>query len=778
MRRFEISRRFVGFVFLLLTALTLASTRAADAQRFELLKGIHYYQVADGAAHLKTNNAFRFSAEVWADVVGDVLASSVYTPISDRLDLLAENDGDPFRYLDKKDTLFVLETTYPDGNYSMVIRGLHDGDHTMTFNIAGGLYPAGPVMNNYEAAQTLVYDQYNEISWQPFGGATANDFIQLHIEDIHGTTIWETPDFTETGALNGLATHAIIPARTLSPDEVYNATLRFVKVVQSSARQYPGVHGAAGYYSRTDFAMRTASAGVNPLVDRVALWKTKSAFEDEFGVGPTSLLFVGRLDAVTTNQIASVTLTLPDSEEAVFSTNSLHDQFDLSDDVISRYGEGAYTLNVGTFAGTTNHAFINFPPGNFSQFPEIQNVAALNNHPATQDLVIAWAPWTNAVGDDFIRVELFDGSKKVWDTPTYSSEKRLAASATSVTIPATNLIPGHIYDASVHFHHVTISDASAIPGAIVFGGFDSLAQTRFATQAPDVSGFGIAEGQYFFERTDGIYEADPRGPFRFEATASAQVVDSIRSAQLTFPNGGSVSMAPDAVGQNFIFYAPESSADALATQYPAGAYRFSFDTLDDGVRIATANLSTNQLPPLPHILNFSAYRAFAAGAVPIQWDNWQSASKKDLVSLTVEKLLGGVIYQDSMTATTNLMVIPNKQLSANNTYIARLRFEHKTQFASEYPGVSGTTDVFSEVAFYITTLDLSKFRETPPVLLATGEHKFTIGNLLTGRTYVFSFSQDLVNWTSITQTITNKNPSLSFTNAPTDRQFFRTELLP
>src|SRR5437868_4730739 len=134
-----------------LTAFSFLTARAVDVKRFELLKGIHYYQIGEGVAYLQTNNMYRFTAQVYADVVGDVLGASVLTSGSQNLKLLADPDGDPFRFRDKFDNAFGLENNFPDGTYNFTIVGLHDNSHTMTLAINGGSYPAAPILNNYAA---------------------------------------------------------------------------------------------------------------------------------------------------------------------------------------------------------------------------------------------------------------------------------------------------------------------------------------------------------------------------------------------------------------------------------------------------------------------------------------------------------------------------------------------------------------------------------------------------------------------------------------------------
>src|SRR5688500_6641219 len=123
--------RAVGWTFVVyvMAAFVSSSARGADAERFEVLKGLHYYQIGEGAAILQTNNCYRFTTQVYATappapgVPGSILGAAVTTPKSQTVDLLADQDGDPFRYRDRfdPDDRFALETFFPNGTYSFFI---------------------------------------------------------------------------------------------------------------------------------------------------------------------------------------------------------------------------------------------------------------------------------------------------------------------------------------------------------------------------------------------------------------------------------------------------------------------------------------------------------------------------------------------------------------------------------------------------------------------------------------------------------------------------------
>jgi hypothetical protein len=756
---------------------SVAPNQALDVKRFEILKGIHYYQISSGSARLQTNNAYRFTTQVYADVIGDVLSSSILTSKSQTLQLLADTDGDPFRFRDKFDEQFGLVNNFPNGVFTLSIHTAHDGDRSMAFSLTGDAYPAAPVLNNYGDAQGFPYNEYTVISWQPFAGGAVTDYIQLQIEDLNGKNIWQTPDFGERGALSGLETQTIVPPETLTPGVIYIGTIRFVKVLYSTSRVYPTV-GTVGYYARTEFTLRPVDIGVTRLVDRIQLWNVRAGGPDLDGqISDLKVRFDSKVDTVTSNQLAGVSLTLPNGQSPGFTTNALNDSFSLSQE--ANYPPGSYTFGLEQLNGITNRVTIDYPAGAFPSFPWLMNLATFNDHPATEDLVVSWRPWTNAAPLDFIRLELFDSGSKVWDTPTFSSAKHLRSSDTAVTIPGTNFLAGHNYSIRAHFFHVTISDTRIVPGGIVFGGFDSSAEFSFTTRPTDVSGMELAIGRTVWETMDGIYQPDVDAPFHFEAEADAATTDSIRSAQVTSPNGATLPLAPNSDATKFTVFRPEATLELLQNHYPTGVYQFHFETLHDGSRNVGVNLFTNQLPPLPHLRFFRAARSFAAGGnQALLCDPWSGANPEtDSITLTITNTGGksfSVRVPPVLTNSVQSITIPADSLSKSKFYIARLRFERRIQSGdTNYTGVFGAASVYSELAYTLATV--VGFGAAAPALLPSGEYRFTITNTPVNRTYVFSFSPDLTNWTTIT---TNVNTSsFSIIRPAGEREFFRADVV-
>jgi hypothetical protein len=136
-----------------------------------------------------------------------------------------------------------------------------------------------------------------------------------------------------------------------------------------------------------------------------------------------------------------------------------------------------------------------------------------------------------------------------------------------------------------------------------------------------------------------------------------------------------------------------------------------------------------------------------------------------------------------LTVSSNQVIVlgnsqNDRELRANASYIVRLRFEHsKHTENNSYPGARGEVAVFSETAFYISTLDPKQlFRESVLILPTTKEVQIRVSSPQIGRTYALYQSSDLQNWTLVnTQKMTT---AILTTFAPVDGAFFKAVLLP
>jgi hypothetical protein len=248
------------------------------------------------------------------------------------------------------------------------------------------------------------------------------------------------------------------------------------------------------------------------------------------------------------------------------------------------------------------------------------------------------------------------------------------------------------------------------------------------------------------------------------------------------PNGRVLSLASDTNG-NLSFRALETSAATMAQNYPAGTYQFVFTTSNDGLRTSSVQLASTKLPPIPRMRNFTNLIALKPEVEnTISWDPWVDINlATDRIRLTLESRSGDVVYDSeaatgkAISAATNQVAIDDDLLPVNTLYIARLRFERRERFENpSYPGAKGDASVYSEVAFYLGTLN--------PRFVSYGVldgQAFFSANLSSGRTFALMTSTDLKTWTPVkTVRVTSSTTRQTFGIVPSnERAFYRWELV-
>jgi hypothetical protein len=222
-----------------------------------------------------------------------------------------------------------------------------------------------------------------------------------------------------------------------------------------------------------------------------------------------------------------------------------------------------------------------------------------------------------------------------------------------------------------------------------------------------------------------------------------------------------------------------------------------FDTQFDGARTSSVVLPPIELPPQPFIQNFSNVWKIAPGAdFTIRWSAWPNVNTNtDKIVFSVERLTGAAVFSsdDSNTrhpllpVSTNVIIFgehgnTSSELAANQSYIARLRFERRLKSESPtYPGARGTGAVFSETAFYISTFDASKLYKAAATFDRTNVLvQIKVGTSpQIGRSYAVYETRDLRTWNYVaTENVTTTNIIL-FTTPPSEPAvYYKAVLLP
>lgn len=235
---------------------------AVDVPFIGVLKGQRFAQSGQDLASLGVQSDQEDQLPLTFEVMADgaesnsLVSGSVYIPGGGTVPLTREYPGDSgLRCEFPTESLLDLDTTRPNGTYTVNLVTTNDGVKNISLNLAGDAYPNVPLITNHNTLQAIPTASSTTIQWSPMTDGTTNDFILCMVSDnATGDTIYESGMPGSPGALNGTASQAIIPANTLQPGHAYEAEVIFVKVIASDNSYTAAV---AGYYKLVHFNIST-----------------------------------------------------------------------------------------------------------------------------------------------------------------------------------------------------------------------------------------------------------------------------------------------------------------------------------------------------------------------------------------------------------------------------------------------------------------------------------------------------------------------------------------
>ncbi|HKQ40709.1 MAG TPA: hypothetical protein VJ063_21760, partial [Verrucomicrobiae bacterium] len=253
------------------------NTGPNDLIGFRIVKGREYRQTAPDT--VVADGEYSFSAVISAASTSSLQTVSLEIPGHAAVPLPVQPDGQTYSLAGTYASQQALDAAYPNGTYRLTVRGANDGWHTLSADIVGDAYPNAPVINDYGAtAQIFTFFDLG-LSWSPFEGGRARDFIFLDILDPSGALAYVTSDYRQLGSMDGLNTDVVIPAEVLWFNTAYTGRLMFERVAVVQDPGYPEAEGRAGYFTRTRWTMLTLGDG-NPT--SFARWSKASDGTLEF----------------------------------------------------------------------------------------------------------------------------------------------------------------------------------------------------------------------------------------------------------------------------------------------------------------------------------------------------------------------------------------------------------------------------------------------------------------------------------------------------------------
>lgn len=231
-----------------------------DARMYLVGKGRRFQQTSANSS-APAQPAYQFISFVESDAPGRITNATLSLPGGAVRALV--NDFDQFKWQQAFTNQETLDGAFANGPYVFHISGVNDGPQTASLLLTNNAYPLPPRVANWSGLQDADPREDLTLSWNPFVGASSNDFIAVSLMNNQGEEFFSTPDYLEPNFLNGLATAVTIPANTLAPFAPNQARLLFAKRVAFNTNGYPNVPGVAAYFTETYFTINTLNpAGV------------------------------------------------------------------------------------------------------------------------------------------------------------------------------------------------------------------------------------------------------------------------------------------------------------------------------------------------------------------------------------------------------------------------------------------------------------------------------------------------------------------------------------
>ena len=539
----------------------------ADVAYYLVAKGMVYRQTGSALPSPKGNPA-RFTAQVGLTAANNATNATVQALPSGAINTLLLGVGghagvnDTFNFQAKFSSQSLLDGTYPNGNYQMVIHSVHDGVKTLALAPNGNTYPSSTpyltnpvdpdfnivIVTNPAAAFTL--------TCAPLTGGTVNDFVQATLYDAVGNPLLQTPNPGQAGALNGTATSLVIPANTLPSGALVGGTLVFAHSVQVDSTSYPDAAGFAAYYTSTDIVLATFAE------DTLAYNINKQQVFNQPSSGPPVLAgsnpfrFIANVFAAASNSVTAAQVQLPAPGgidplvlDPTGTVLSFGQRFASQAALDAAFVAGTYTLQLSAIHDGNRSLQMSMPAYTFPSAPHINNWAAAQNNLANLLFANHLYPQSGASALDLIVLNAFDSLGNVLDSLA------LPNTATNFDFVAGTFQSGQTNQVQIIVRHLASQDITNYPGVTGSVRFNSVNNINLSTTAP------AAAPSMAVVTTNGLR------PFELLLTGQAGRLYAIDTSS-NLQSGSWVPLVTNtAVNGQFIF------VDTQSSNFPTRFYR-------------------------------------------------------------------------------------------------------------------------------------------------------------------------------------------------------------
>jgi len=243
-----------------LSFLMAGAATGADVSSYSVLKGQFWIQ--SDATTLTLDPDLGFSILASVDLTRFYVVTNADLRVPGGTVQPMEDLADSWDYLDSRTSFADLNTDYPWGDYTVDFSAIHDGSFSCVVNFPPSDLPPKPQVVNFSDMTGVDPTKPLLVHWRYSTAPRPTDFVQVYIQLGHNT-VFSTPDYGRTGALDGASTNVSIPARFLHPDQIYSLNLEVTRVISTNSVSYPSGKGIAAVLSSTEVDLPTA---LSPLL--------------------------------------------------------------------------------------------------------------------------------------------------------------------------------------------------------------------------------------------------------------------------------------------------------------------------------------------------------------------------------------------------------------------------------------------------------------------------------------------------------------------------------
>ncbi len=247
-----------------------------------------YNQDSSASPALDTNAPYGFLA---ATVVASNVAAtavSVTLPTSIVKSLSNPVRKEDYIFYDFSSNLTSFNATYPAGDYAFQITATPQNQQTTATLPATTDQPNAPHVTNWSALQAVNPSQPFVLTWDPFVGATGNDFISVDVSGDAGQVFF-TGGLGSTNGLKGTATSVTIPAGKFQTNSSYDVVVTFYRW---TAHTNATIAAFGFRATATDLGLDTSNGGtaVQPVISEPVFAGNALSFNVTASAGQTLIL--------------------------------------------------------------------------------------------------------------------------------------------------------------------------------------------------------------------------------------------------------------------------------------------------------------------------------------------------------------------------------------------------------------------------------------------------------------------------------------------------------